>query len=317
MIISEKTGGLTHWTRFMAALLVLALFPIGLVYAQDYEAIQKRLGDSVRSGEITRAQAGAMLRALRQTDSDEKPQTRDAEMEYSKREYMAAAERIETMVKEGKVSKEDAEKRLGQMRERMFPSKDGARDSRRAKGRTNADKEMEYSKREYMAAAEKIETMVKEGKVSKEDAEKRLGQMRERMFPSKDGAKKGKREKGQTKTDTAMEAKKREYMATVEKFEALVTEGKISKEDADERLGRLRMRMFPIQEGAKKSKLRKGSTKPEAKMKDEDVMEAKKLRYMKFAERVEKELKDKKITSEQAEEKLIEMRMRLFEHDGK
>ena len=126
---------------------------------------------------------------------------------------------------------------------------------------------MEYSKREYMAAAAKIEAMVKEGKVSKEDAEKRLGQMRKRMFPSKDGAK-----------DRAKDG---------------------------------------LKDGAKDSKRAKGKTKGDARRKDDDVMQAKKNRYMKFAEGVEADLKARKISPEQAEEKLIEMRMKMFDNDRK
>ena len=47
--------------------------------------------------------------------------------------------------------------------------------------RANAG-DMEAKKRRYMAGAEKIEAMVKAGKLSKEDAEKKLIEMRTKMF---------------------------------------------------------------------------------------------------------------------------------------
>ena len=50
-------------------------------------------------------------------------------------------------------------------------------------GKEKVDRQMEGKKNRYMKAAAGIEAEVKAGKISKEDAEKRLGEMRKAMFP--------------------------------------------------------------------------------------------------------------------------------------
>ncbi|MCH2181628.1 MAG: hypothetical protein MK108_06440 [Mariniblastus sp.] len=218
-----------------------SLFPLGLVYAQDYEAIQKRLGQAVKSGEISRAQAGAMLEALKGSRKDKQAK------ETPDQQYAQAEERIKAAVEAGQVTKEQAEKRLKMLAERL-----------RRGGQQKTDRDTEAKKREYMAAAEKIEAMVKEGKVSKEDAEKRLGQMRARMFPSKG--------KAQDKPQD-MDAKKRGYMERARRIEAAVEAGQLSKEDAEKRLLELRKAMFPEagdQEGEKANEKASGESDEKA-----------------------------------------------------
>ena len=313
MIITQTNRKLSGRACLAVFMLAIGILPLGLVYAQDYEAIQKRLGQAVKAGEISRGQAGAMLDALKGERGRDARQDSDQDMEARKNRYIEGVKKIEEMVKEGKVSKEDAEKRLGQMRARMFPSKDGAKDSKRAKGRSNADQEMEYSKREYMAAAEKIERMFKEGKVSKEDAEKRLDQMRKKMFP----------ERGTTKAKIGYplrdknteEASKREYMAAAEKIEAMVKEGKVSKEDAEKRLGQMRARMFPSKGKAQDKPQDRGKAKNKAKV-DAD-MDARKQRYMEGVRYMEGAVKAGRLSKEDAEKRLIELRKAMFPEAGK
>jgi hypothetical protein len=100
------------------------------------------------------------------------------DMEAKKRRYMAGAEKIEAAVKAGKLSKEDAEKKLIEMRTKIFRS---GGDKAAKSDRANAG-DMEAKKRRYMADAEKIEAAVEAGKLSKEDAEKKLIEMRTKMF---------------------------------------------------------------------------------------------------------------------------------------
>ncbi|MDE0937935.1 MAG: hypothetical protein OSA89_18650, partial [Mariniblastus sp.] len=82
------------------------------------------------------------------------------------------------------------EKKLIEMRTKIFRSggDKGAKSDKAAKSdkgaksdRANAG-DMEAKKRRYMAGEEKIEAAVKAGKLSKEDAEKKLIEMRTKMF---------------------------------------------------------------------------------------------------------------------------------------
>ena len=94
-------------------------------------------------------------------------------MEAKKRRYMEFAREIEAAVEAGKLSKEDAEKKLIAVRREMF--EDGGRGERE-------EREMEAKKRRYMEFAREIEAAVEAGKLSEEDAEKRLIEVRKKMF---------------------------------------------------------------------------------------------------------------------------------------
>ena len=108
MIVSQTNLKLSNWMCLAVFLLAIGVLPVGLVYAQDYEAVQKRLVEAVKSGEISRAQAGAMLETLK--GSDKSKPAGDRDMEALKRRYQEGARRIEAAVEAGEVSKEDAEK---------------------------------------------------------------------------------------------------------------------------------------------------------------------------------------------------------------
>jgi polyhydroxyalkanoate synthesis regulator phasin len=85
-------------------------------------------------------------------------------------QYRKAQREIEQAVKDGKIFREDADKRLIGMRKAMFPPAG------------NGDADLEARKRRYMEAQRKIEKLVKDGKLSREDAEKKLIALRKKMF---------------------------------------------------------------------------------------------------------------------------------------
>ena len=51
MIVSQTNLKLSNWMCLAVFLLAIGVLPIGLVYAQDYEAVQKRLVEAVKSGD--------------------------------------------------------------------------------------------------------------------------------------------------------------------------------------------------------------------------------------------------------------------------
>jgi len=143
-----------------------------------------------------------------------------------------AAKTIKAAIKSGKVSKEDGEKRLIEMRKRMFPT----RDDKEAKSDHGEETDRSALRRRYVEAAKTI----KSGEVSKEDAEKKLIEMRKRMFPTR-----GDKEAKSVRAGAdGIEAKKRRYMAAAEELEAAVEAGKLSKEDAEKKLIEIRNKMF-------------------------------------------------------------------------
>jgi polyhydroxyalkanoate synthesis regulator phasin len=140
-------------------------------------------------------------------------------------EYANAEAKIKARVEAGEVSKEAAEKRLYKMREQFA----GDRSDQGKESRT-------FTREEYARAKKRIDGMVLEGEVSREDADTRLGEMRRRIATDK-------RESGEVNwdglkrriehaveagdlTDEALEGIKKRIEGTVEA-------GGMTREEAD------------------------------------------------------------------------------------
>ena len=61
-IISNEKFKITQCMRMLAIAFAVCIFPVGLVYAHDYGAVQRRL---VKAGELSREQVGPMMEALK------------------------------------------------------------------------------------------------------------------------------------------------------------------------------------------------------------------------------------------------------------
>ena len=135
-------------------------------------------------------------------------------------DYRRAEEKIKAAVEAGKVSKEDAEKRLIEMRKAVRGDK--------AKGKGRG-----FSVEDYRRAEKRMKAGIEAGKISKEDAEKRLIEMRKAIHSERgDGKKKDRDERGV------------KFRAIEEKTWAAVKAGKLSKDDAMKKLEDLKKEMF-------------------------------------------------------------------------
>ncbi|MDG1513762.1 MAG: M56 family metallopeptidase, partial [Mariniblastus sp.] len=234
MIISNKQLNISQGMRMLTIALAVCIFPVGLVYAQDYGAVQSRLVEAVKAGELSREQVAPMMEALKK---NAKPKVVGSKEEANQERYNAGAKRIEAAIKSGKISKVEGKNRLAEMRKQMSPARNkGDAKSDRAEGG-----DMEVRKRRYKASAEEIEMAVEAGKMSKQEAGKTLIEMRKEMFPA--------RRKSDAKSDRAeggdMEVRKRRYKASAEEIEMAVEAGKMSKGDAERKLIEMRKKMFP------------------------------------------------------------------------
>ncbi len=272
--------------------IAFCMLPQGLANAQDFEAVEQRLGGAVEAGELTLEQASIMMEALKRSAGSH--HANDREMDARKRRYMAVAEEIEVAVEAGKLSKEDAEAKLIALRKKMF----GGTSGKQARGADRNDQEMQARELRYMALAEKIELAVEAGKLTKDEAERKLIILHKEMFG--DAVKKKARSE---KSDAAdMDARKQRYMEFAKEIEAAVEAGKLSKEDAEEKLIGLRMKMFS-DAGGKKAREEKS---------DDREMEARKRRYEEAAKRIKAAVKKGELSSEEGEKKLIEVRKDMF-----
>ncbi len=105
MIVSETpTRVNSRWPRACVLLCALAVLPFGMAYAQDYEAVGKRLGKAVEKGELTREQAGTMMAALKKAKASEADEDGPGIEERLK----SIGDDLKAAVKAGKLTEEEA-----------------------------------------------------------------------------------------------------------------------------------------------------------------------------------------------------------------
>ena len=117
MMMIDNRIGRTESRCLRSCVLIGAslVLPLGVAYAQDYEAVEKRLRAAVEAEELTGQQARFMLGALRLTE-DLPGQNQNR---ITRKDFAAAEARMRGMVERGEVPKEAVEMRLGQMRRIM------------------------------------------------------------------------------------------------------------------------------------------------------------------------------------------------------
>ena len=192
----------------------------------DRRAFREQIGarldaieEMVANGEMSREDADRNIAVIRRRIAARQSEQEEESRTFTRADYARTKKKLDGMVAAGDVSQEDADIRLSRMRSAI--ATDRKEQSKESKTLTRA---------EYARAKKKIDGMVAAGEVSREDADTRLGQMR-RMIAT-DRPEQG----GETRTFT-----REEYAAAETKIKAMVAEGKVSQEDADRRLGRMRL----------------------------------------------------------------------------
>ena len=94
MVSGKKSRSQSQWLHSCVLICAIALIPLGLVSAQDYKAVEKRLVDAVSHGELSLEQAGIMMNALRN----------------------AGVAKKEAMVKSGELIKKKAAAKMSQIK---------------------------------------------------------------------------------------------------------------------------------------------------------------------------------------------------------
>ncbi len=203
-------------------------------------------------------------------------------------DYRRAERRLKAGVEAGKISKEDAEKRLIEMRKRVQAGKRGGRPEGRGRleGGENSQ-EKGISVEDYRRAEEKIKAAVEAGKVSKEDAEKRLIEMRKAV--------RGDKAKGKGRGFSV-----EDYRRAEKRMKAGIEAGKISKEDAEKRLIEMRKAIH--------------SERGDGKKKDRDERGVK---FRAIEEKTWAAVKAGKLSKDDAMKKLEDLKKEMFDDHGK
>ncbi len=146
MIVSETPNRVSsRWLQACILLCAMAVLPFGMAYAQDYDAVGKRLKKAVKKGEITQQQAGAMMAALK------KEATRKSAEDDELNAYLELVwANLQAAVAEGKISAEDADAKMGAIKKDKF-----------GHGKKDID---------YKAIGKKIKAALKAGKLTEKEA---------------------------------------------------------------------------------------------------------------------------------------------------
>ncbi len=229
MIVSNKSKqSNSRWLQICVLLFAVVVLPFGIASAQDYEAVERRLGEGVAKGELTLKQASVMLDALRKAGGAKKDQGVRGERRITVEEYRNAEAKMRKMVEEGRAKPEDVERRLIEMR-RMI----GRQRERVARGEGERG-ERRITVEEYRNAEAKMRKMVEGGKAKSEDVERRLIEMRRMIGRQRERGARGERERGERRITVE------EYRSTEAKMRKMVEEGKAKPEDVERRLIEMR-----------------------------------------------------------------------------
>lgn len=242
MIVSETPYRVTsRWLQACVLLCAVVVLPLGLAYAQDYEAVGERLRAAVEAGELTGEQARAMLGALGKAG--------DAKKEVTKRnaEPVAAWEKLQAMVKAGELTEEQAKTKMAAIKKEAAKSdidtqleatweilqagvKAGRLTEDQAKARMTAIKERaaknvqaaEKMRAHLTKVMEELGALFEAGKISREEYIK--------MY---EGALEAVKERREVQRKETLANEAREYLVKARKeLSAAVEAGKISEEAA-------------------------------------------------------------------------------------
>ena len=117
MIVSENPNRSNpRWLRACVLACVMVVLPLGIVSAQDYEAVGRRLDEAVSNGELSLEQAGIMLDTLRKAGGDKKqaPKTKNETAKKlipktkSGTDLDGVWKKLQAMVEAGEITQEQA-----------------------------------------------------------------------------------------------------------------------------------------------------------------------------------------------------------------
>ena len=285
MIMSNKphrsTSRLLQVGVLLSALLVL---PLGIVSAQDYQAVAKRLKKSVKKDEITQQHADAMMGALKKEDPKSKSDTK----------LESTWKKLRAMVKKGELTEEQAHAKMSAIKTEAAEKEIKKRMA--AGGRRQRGGEHGRITREEFARAEvELREAVAEGRISGEDARARIQGMRKAMR--------------ETMVDRGERGSKRitreDYTRTVAELRKAVSVGKISGEDARKMIEDAKRRMEMSQTMSERAKHRTEVIQRTSERGKE------RLNWDALRRRIEAAVKAGKLTRAQAGERIAAYKKRV------
>jgi len=306
MIVSDNTNrSNSRWLQACVLLCAMVVLPVGIASAQDYKAVERRLGEAVSNGELSLEQAGLMMAALKKEAAKSKSDTnlesiwkklqamvktgelteeqanakmsaikkeaakKDQDSDRTKAYLMKVRKELGAAVEADRISKEDAAKRYEAAKKGIQKRMAAGRSQRGSKRITRED---------YARAEAELRKAVAESKISGEDARARLAGMRKMI---------GEKSEGATRKIT-----REDYARAEAELKKAVAEGRISKEDLRARLNGMRRAM------AEQGERQRGGERQRTTRED------RRAEYEGFERRIKAAVAEGKMTPKQAREKL-------------
>jgi len=263
----------------LCATVVLCCTAIQTVFAQDYEAVGKRLRQAVAAGELTGEQARAMLGTLREVSHV------DQDRDKPKVDMGRAVKRVRVAIEAGDITPEQGRARLQAMRKRMAggTSETRGRDPRAA----------------YAAAEKEITAAIDAGRITEAQGKERLAGLRRRLAAGDRGQRaRGENTRGER---TRERDSKAVYQAAEKEIKAAIAEGKITAKQGRERLAGLRRHLAGDARGTREQ----GARDRRVDARDPEAV------YKAAEKEVKLAIKFDRITEEQGRERLAGLRRRL------
>ncbi|MCP4456025.1 MAG: hypothetical protein GY809_31600, partial [Planctomycetes bacterium] len=269
----------------LCATVVLCCAGIQTVFAQDYEAVGKRLRKAVAAGELTGEQARAMLGTLRKASQlDNEARDREAAIE-------GVVKRVRTAVADGKLTPEQGRARLQDMRKRMA---EGTRETRAHRGEHG--EEGRDSRARYAAAEKEIQAAIEAGKITRAQGRERLAGLRRHLAGGGE-TRERRGEHGEEGRDS-----RARYAAAEKRVQVAIKAGQITEAQGKERLSGLKRHLA----GARGERAAAGRTKQRNT----------RIEYAAAEKRIQVAIKAGQITEAQAKERLVGLKKRLAGEGG-
>ena len=214
----------SRWLWACVLLCAVVVLPLGVALAQDYRAVEKRLGRAVAEGELSLKQAGIMMDALKGAGKKDRDDKGDTERRFG--EWIGSVgEKLKAAVKADKLSEEDAWAKWRHFKEHELAPK--------LKATVKASKMSEekgwaiWRGVELAETGEKLKAAVAAGKITEEQARAKWEAIAKE---AKHGTRGGDHH-------ARAEAHFGEVWA---KLQAAVKAGKMSKEDAHKKMAAIK-----------------------------------------------------------------------------
>ncbi|MGB0326531.1 MAG: M56 family metallopeptidase [Akkermansiaceae bacterium] len=163
------------------------------------QRVQDDILKALQNGEISREEAALKLNRLRKVVGADKSWKKDKESSKTKEDFEGIEKRLRAAVESGELSEEEAKSKMMAIKKKMAGDKEGEGASKKA-----------MTEEKMRGMAKRIRDAVERGELSKEDAEKKMMELRKMMAGEKEGGAKAKLEEFQKGWEDRDEADEKE-----------------------------------------------------------------------------------------------------------